>query len=133
MSQLVSELKRCETFSDKVSIVSLTSRKGLCVHETIKKIQSATYQNEKCEELNDKGTCPYNGQELTNLLMDNVLERPMDIEELGELAGRMEICGYFAARKAAMEADVIVAPYQTVLSEATRDAVGLSLFSKEHF
>ena len=48
---------------------------------------------------------------MTDVLRDNVLDWPMDIEDLGNLANRMQICGYFAARKAAMEADIIVAPY----------------------
>ena len=130
MSQLVSELKKCESFKGSVSIVTLTSRKGLCVHEKVKKVESVTLQNEKCEELTEKGNCPYNDQGLTDILTDNVLQSPIDIEELGNLANRMQICGYFAARKAAAEADIIVAPYQTILSEATRSSVGISLFNK---
>ena len=60
MSQLVAELKKCEVFAGSVSIVTLTSRKGLCVHETVKKVESVAMQNEKCEELTEKGRCPYN-------------------------------------------------------------------------
>ena len=101
MSQLVSELKKCYIFEGKVSIVTLTSRKGLCVHESIKNIHSLNYLNDRCDELNDKGGCPYNNQDLTDVLRDNVLDRPIDIEELGNLAANMEICGYYAARKAA--------------------------------
>jgi hypothetical protein len=42
----------------------------------------------------------------------------------------MKICGYFSSRKAATEADVLVTPYQSILSESARDALGISLNSK---
>lgn len=35
----------------------------------------------------------------------------MDIEEIGSMAQRMKICGYFAARNILGEADVIFTPY----------------------
>lgn len=46
------------------------------------------------------------------------------------MATQMSICGYFATRRAQAEADIIVTPYQTILSEATRASVGISLFNK---
>ena len=42
----------------------------------------------------------------------------------------MSICGYYATRRAQTDADIIVTPYQTILSEATRASVGISLFNK---
>jgi hypothetical protein len=38
--------------------------------------------------------------------------------------------GYFSSRKAATEADILVTPYQSILSESTREALGISLNSK---
>lgn len=55
MSQIVHELRRCETFSDRVIIVPLVSRKGLCVHPAIKDKVEAAAINEKCEDFNEKG------------------------------------------------------------------------------
>ena len=46
--------------------------------------------------------------------------KPLDIEEIGSLALQMQICGYFAARESSADADIIVTPYQSILSEATR-------------
>ena len=54
----------------------------------------------------------------------------MDIEELGSLSAQMAICGYFSAREASEVADVIVTPYQSILSEATRESLGISLYNK---
>ena len=54
----------------------------------------------------------------------------MDIEEIGESAKVMKICGYFSSRKAMSEADLIITPYQSILSEATRNSLGISLNNK---
>lgn len=53
-----------------------------------------------------------------------------DIEEIGRYAQETKICGYFSSRKAAQEADVLVTPYQSILSESTRESLGISLNSK---
>ena len=50
MSQLVGELKKCSAYNERVKIVTLTSRKGLCVHERIKHLEVGAL-NEKCEDL----------------------------------------------------------------------------------
>jgi chromosome transmission fidelity protein 1 len=42
----------------------------------------------------------------------------------------MKICGYYAARQAAKEADILVTPYQSILSEPTREALGITLLNK---
>lgn len=42
----------------------------------------------------------------------------------------MKICGYFAARNVLNEADVIVTPYQSVLSESAREGLGIDLNNK---
>ena len=47
MSQFVNEVKRTD-FSSEVSIVPIISRKGMCVHEKIKDIESQSLLNEKC-------------------------------------------------------------------------------------
>ena len=83
MIQLVNELKKCSKFANRVSIVSLTSRKGLCVHPSIKKVESVQLLTEKCEDLTEKSKCPYNDQDLTSILSTNLLTAATDIEELG--------------------------------------------------
>ena len=65
MNQLVSELKKISAFKDKIKVVALTSRKGLCVNPKVKKIESAMMLTEQCEDLTEKGNCPYKDEELT--------------------------------------------------------------------
>jgi len=49
---------------------------------------------------------------------------------MGRLAEQMQVCGYFASRVASEEADIVVTPYQTILSASTRSSLGISLFNK---
>ena len=83
MIQLVNELKKCKKFNGRVSIVSLTSRKGLCVHPTVQKVDSVQMLTERCEDLTEKAKCPFNDLDLTKILTENILRQPTDIEELG--------------------------------------------------
>jgi hypothetical protein len=39
--------------------VPLVSRKGLCVHQSISKIENGQSQNEKCQDLMDKHGCDH--------------------------------------------------------------------------
>ena len=73
MNQLVSELKKIDAFRDKIKVVALTSRKGLCVHPKVKKIESSLLLTEKCEDLTEKGNCPYKEEELNQILASNIL------------------------------------------------------------
>ena len=51
-------MKKCFAFRDRVKIVALTSRKGLCVNEKIKNLDG--YQlNDKCEDLNETKKCEH--------------------------------------------------------------------------
>ena len=82
----MNELKKCKKFQGRVSIASLISRKGLCVHPNMKKVESVQLLTEKCEDLTEKGKCPYNDPDLTQILTENILSAPTDIEELGNQA-----------------------------------------------
>jgi len=59
--------------------VALTSRKGLCVHEKIKDLESGQL-NDKCEDLQDKHKCEFRDDQLTDILTDNILNEPLEIE-----------------------------------------------------
>ena len=94
------------------------------------KLDTSAAINEKCEDLLEKSQCIYNDPQVLSLLSNNIATKPLDIEELAALAHQMQICGYFASREASAVADIIVTPYQSVLSEAIRDSLGISLYSK---
>ena len=110
-----------------MKIVPLTSRKGLCVHESVSKANDVT---QKCEDLTEKGQCPHNDQQMVSMLASNITSSIQDIEEIGTLAHQMQVCGYFGCREASQDADIVVTPYQSILSASAREALGISLLNK---
>ncbi|CDW73958.1 atp-dependent rna helicase [Stylonychia lemnae] len=107
ISQIINEIKRTE-FADQISVVPIISRRGLCVHEKLKDITNSALLNEKCQDLTEKSNCEYNDQKLTDIISDSIVDKVHDIEEIGNLASSLKICGYFGSRKAMAEADVII-------------------------
>lgn len=127
ISQFINEIKKVPFFCERLVVVPLTSRKGLCVHPKIKLEENLTRLTDRCQDLcESKNGCLHADREYLPFLEDHLIEETHDIEELAQRAQQHQICGYFAARSVAIEtADVIVTTYQNVLSEATRQAVGL--------
>ena len=51
-------------------------------------------------------------------LQDAVLALPIDVEDLGKLGRRKEVCPYYAARAAVPQADLVLLPYAALLLQA---------------
>jgi chromosome transmission fidelity protein 1 len=49
----------------------------------------------------------------------------MDIEDLVKAGKECNACPYYATRKAAKEAQLVLVPYNTILHSGTREGVGL--------
>lgn len=47
-----------------------------------------------------------------------MLALPMDVEDLGKLGRRKEVCPYYAARAAVPQADLVLLPYASILLQA---------------
>jgi len=56
-------------------------------------------------------------------------QRPLDIEDLANLGRTMGTCPYYGSRSMVRRADLVVLPYQSLLSKSSRDALGLNLKS----
>ena len=52
-------------------------------------------------------------------MQDAVLALPMDVEDLGKLGRRKEVCPYYAARAALPQADLVLLPYAALLLQAS--------------
>jgi hypothetical protein len=52
-------------------------------------------------------------------MQDAVLALPMDMEDLGKLGRRKEVCPYYAARAALPQADLVLLPYAALLLQAS--------------
>lgn len=147
LTQFVGELHRTP-FADAMSLVALGSRRALCINEDVLRLRSPGLINERCLELQkpasskkkstdadgksvrSKATsarCAFlaAGSKAADTMRDMVLAHPMDIEELAVLGKRRSICPYYASRRAAPEADIVLAPYSALLVAETREALGL--------
>jgi len=77
-----------------------------------------------------KGLCPLmSSKESISTLALHMLAKPSDIEDLASLGEISHTCAYYASRESVKAAEVVVVPYNTLLSKQARDAVGLSLKS----
>ena len=60
-------------------------------------------------------------------LADEILAAPMDLEELLQRGREEGACPYYASRRALVDADIVVSPYNTLLHRETREALGVDL------
>ena len=119
--------------------LTLGSRKNLCINPKVARLSNATAINERCVELQEAKTakehrCPYlptkENEALINDFRDYTLAKIRDIEELGTLGKKLEICPYYATRGAIKPSEIVTLPYPLLLQKSAREALGISL--KDH-
>lgn len=134
LSQFISELRRVEWNRDIESprVITLGSRRQLCINPDVQKLGSLEAMNERCAELCQSGGagCPYKRSIQVEDLACRILESPRDIEDLVRLGRDTGACPYYATRHALPSSHAILAPYQTVMSNANRDAIHLDLSNR---
>ncbi|EOA34339.1 hypothetical protein CARUB_v10021859mg [Capsella rubella] len=151
LSQFVKELRKT-VFAKNINVVCLGSRKNLCINEDVLKLGNVTRISERCLELQKKkksqvskkknlGTNVKVGRTKAScrcpMLRKHKLQREfkaesfqqeaMDIEDLVQLGREMRTCPYYGSRRMAPAADLVILPYQSLLSKSSRESLGLSL------
>uniref|UniRef100_A0A1J3GME6 Putative ATP-dependent RNA helicase DDX11-like protein 8 n=1 Tax=Noccaea caerulescens TaxID=107243 RepID=A0A1J3GME6_NOCCA len=152
LSQFVKELRKT-VFASKIKVVCLGSRNNMCINEDVLKLGNAARINERCLDLQKKKKSqPSKKKNLgTNvrvgrtkaascrcpMLKKHKLQREfkaeifqqeaMDIEDLVQLGRDMTTCPYYGSRRSAPAADLVILPYQSLLSKSSRESLGLSL------
>ncbi|CAL9241416.1 unnamed protein product [Arabidopsis halleri] len=151
LSQFVKELRKT-VFSSKLNVVCLGSRKNLCINEDVLKLGNLTRINESCLDLQKKKKSQVSKKKNLGanvrigrtkascrcpLLRKHKLQRQfkaesfqqeaMDIEDLVQLGRQMRTCPYYGSRRMAPAADLVILPYQSLLSKSSRESLGLSL------
>ncbi|KAF8822603.1 putative helicase [Cardiosporidium cionae] len=127
LAQYVEEIKKTK-FASTASVVCLGSRQHLCVNSAIRKQAiRPSYLNELCRLANEKGKCSYRGN--ASVITDLALSEPTQIEQLVKFGSTKTLnsCPYFGLREAAKEADVLLLPYNCVLSENTLTHLNLNV------
>jgi chromosome transmission fidelity protein 1 len=156
LSQFIGELKRTYWGND-VKVVALGSRSLLCSNEHVlyssknnemqirrgeaeitemcldmQKNKTAPESNlqgaESATRADRKSSCPYmSSSEAISTLALHSLVRPSDVEDMARFGKASHSCSYFASRHALAAAEVVVVPYNILLSPQARHSVGLSI------
>ncbi|CEG48110.1 atp-dependent rna helicase ddx11-like protein 8-like [Plasmopara halstedii] len=135
ISQFVKEIRKT-TFADRVRVISLGSRKNLCVNPNVKVLNSDLQMADKCLDMMQSsktkdhkkvGKCPFYDKELLGHYKDYALANVKDIEDLYTLGEDMSICSYYGSRESIPLAQIVTAPYSMLLSKDARDTLGISV------
>ncbi|XVE88898.1 hypothetical protein DITRI_Ditri19aG0105800 [Diplodiscus trichospermus] len=151
LSQFIKELRKT-LFANEMNVVSLGSRKNFCINEDVLRLGNSTRINERCLELqkNKKNEiskiknlgaegrirrtkassgCPMlRKQKLQKQFRSEVSQQgALDIEDLVQLGRNIGTCPYYGSRSMITTADLVVLPYQSLLSKSSREALGLNL------
>ncbi|KAJ2809540.1 ATP-dependent DNA helicase chl1 [Coemansia guatemalensis] len=138
LQQFVNEIKRTAFGSatdggDKIKCVTLGSRMQLCTNDKVRgTCKSVHTLNERCLEMQQsskKQRCPHLPALMTPMFgfKDRVAEKIMDIEELAIEGRRLSVCAYYGARESIRGAHVVALPYNMLLSQSSRESMGISL------
>ncbi|XP_021736848.1 ATP-dependent DNA helicase DDX11-like [Chenopodium quinoa] len=151
LSQFIKELNKT-VFGSELKVVSLGSRKNLCINQEVLKIGNPASINERCLELHNSkknggskikklepggsvrrtkasAGCPMlRKQKLQKDFVSDVSQQEaLDIEDLVDLGSRLGTCPYYGSRRMVPAADLVVLPYQSLLSKASRESLGINL------
>jgi Rad3-related DNA helicase len=138
LSQFIGELKRTQWGKD-VKVVALGSRSVLCSNDDVlyhsskdkkRTRRSEAEITERCLDMqkNNESKCPMlESSEAVSTLALHSLTIPSDIEDMANLGKAGHACSYYASREALSAAEVVVLPYNSLLSESARQSIGLTL------
>ncbi|KAL6334921.1 hypothetical protein AAG906_023726 [Vitis piasezkii] len=151
LSQFVKELRKT-IFGNEMKVVCLGSRKISCINEEVLKLGNSTRINERCLELQQNkkkevsklknlgsegrirrtkasSGCPMlRNHKLQKQFRSEISQQgALDIEDLVHLGRRMGTCPYYGSRSIIPAADLVVLPYQSLLSKSSRESLGLNL------
>ncbi|KEF62890.1 uncharacterized protein A1O9_00864 [Exophiala aquamarina CBS 119918] len=136
LSPAVAEQAPENVVEESVKHLPLGSRKTLCINSKVNRLTSATAINDQCLELQKPGTskdkrCPYlpakDDKERLGDFRNAAIARIRDIEDIGSLGQRMELCPYYASRNAIPSTEVLTLPYPLLLQKSARNALGVSV------
>ncbi|XP_042475699.1 ATP-dependent DNA helicase DDX11 isoform X3 [Macadamia integrifolia] len=151
LSQFIKELRRT-TFASELKVISLGSRKNLCINEEVHKLGNSTRISERCLDLQkhrkeefSKTKIEGNGRRIQRkksssgcpMLRKHKLQRQfmnevtqleaLDIEDLVHLGKRIGTCPYYGSRSVVPVVSLVVLPYQSLLFKSSRESLGLNL------
>src|SRR5690606_29435272 len=118
------EIKKVKCF-ENFSVVSLGSRRHLCVNKEVLKCKTDSILNEKCCELGLN--CSFKNREKVVGLSNILSSRICTIAEAADVGAKTRACGYYASREVLKQADIVCLPYNFVLDKGARESMGIEL------
>mmetsp|Transcript_96450 Transcript_96450/g.171491 ORF Transcript_96450/g.171491 Transcript_96450/m.171491 type:complete len:958 (+) Transcript_96450:73-2946(+) len=121
LKQVMKELKRT---TYKPQSVVLGSRQHFCIHASVSR-HSGARQNAMCRKAVDEHKCPFHvgfrkcGSKVSTSLKD--------MEEIVECCKEEGVCPYFKVREDAKNAELLLLPYDYLISKQTREAMNVSM------
>lgn len=127
LDQFLNEIKKTR-WKNEIKIVRIGSRSQLCVNPEIASYKGRSLIDYKCKELVNPERplqCSYYKNVVG--MKNHVLSTCCDIEDLVSYGKLHNACPYYATRNSIGAAEVILAPYTSVLNSRNRESVGLDL------
>ncbi|XP_057773049.1 uncharacterized protein LOC130992440 [Salvia miltiorrhiza] len=150
LSQFMKEMRKTK-FASELKVVCLGSRKNLCINEEVLKLGASNRINEKCLALQknkkdeaskmkklgsgkrircnkSSSGCPMLRRRKIEEFANEIIQmEALDIEDLVHIGRDIGGCPYYGSRKMLPAADLVVLPYQSLLSKSSRESLGLNL------
>ncbi|KAI8906457.1 putative ATP-dependent RNA helicase DDX11-like protein 8-like protein [Gorgonomyces haynaldii] len=120
LQQFVQEVRK--VYPD-CKLVTLGSRRNLCVNPEVQKLKNVSFMNDKCLDMK----CDYNQEELLTQFVNEIDGKIQDIEDLYKLGTKTKTCAYYATRQAIRLAEIVCVPYNLIFQQAARESSGLIL------
>ncbi|KAL0592316.1 hypothetical protein ABG067_000424 [Albugo candida] len=136
ISQFVREMQKT-VFGKQVRVVTLGSRKLLCIHPRVSKLNSDIAMMEGCLDLlrhvkkrtdpSSASSCAFYNPDALDEYKNYALAHLHDIEDLHQLGQELAVCPYYGTRQSLDLAQVVALPYTMILSAQTRESLGIDL------
>ncbi|UKJ88766.2 RNA helicase [Theileria orientalis] len=122
LNQYVKEFRKLKDLNNNVRLAIGCRRSHVCINNGIKnRCKNSDELNEECR----RSKCEYRSDttELTEISTCYAL----DLEDLVQFGRELNSCAYYSNLKTIPNADVVLAPYVTIINESIRESMGIRI------
>lgn len=133
LQQFIHEIKK--TKYNEMKVITLASRKTLCINTTASNLKELPLINDKCLDMQKtkslkcfcRGETKEQDEQMLLRYSDEAQALIQDIEDLKLLGKELKTCPYYGTRQAVIDADVVCVPYNLLFQESARQSSGIDL------
>jgi chromosome transmission fidelity protein 1 len=146
LAQFVREINKTQ-HRRQLKVVTLGSRKTLCINEAVNKLLPVALMNERCLDLRQKRVqkprsasavsaaeparklpgCSFLDRRAMHMFQQAAVEQVQDIEQHAALGKQLHGCAFYGAQRVAEGADVVCMPYNLLFRAEAREALHIQL------